>query len=53
MDTVKNVLGRWGRKVAEATKKAEDLAGDTWQHREPLTFFLTPLLIIVTVWFMI
>ncbi|OWM66216.1 GLABRA2 expression modulator-like [Punica granatum] len=32
METVKNVLGRWGRKVAEATRKAEDLAGNTWQH---------------------
>lgn len=34
MDTVRNVLGRWGKKVGEATKKAEDLAGNTWQHRE-------------------
>ncbi|KAL4369208.1 hypothetical protein GQ457_05G014850 [Hibiscus cannabinus] len=32
MDVVKGVLGRWGRKVAETTKKAEDLAGNTWQH---------------------
>ncbi|XP_039053463.1 putative GEM-like protein 3 [Hibiscus syriacus] len=32
MDVVKDVLGRWGRKVTEATKKAEDLAGNTWQH---------------------
>ncbi|KAE8709620.1 putative GEM-like protein 3 [Hibiscus syriacus] len=32
MGVVKDVLGRWGRKVAEATKKAEDLAGNTWQH---------------------
>ncbi|KAK8491793.1 hypothetical protein V6N13_076686 [Hibiscus sabdariffa] len=32
MDVVKDVLGRWGRKVAETTKKAEDLAGNTWQH---------------------
>lgn len=32
MDTVRNVLGRWGRRVGEATKKAEDLAGNTWQH---------------------
>jgi hypothetical protein len=30
--TVRNVLGRWGRKVGEATKKAETLAGNTWQH---------------------
>lgn len=32
MDAVKDVLGRWGRTVAEATRKAEDLAGNTWQH---------------------
>ncbi|XWS45000.1 hypothetical protein CRYUN_Cryun15aG0098200 [Craigia yunnanensis] len=32
MDTVRDVLGRWGRKVGEATRKAEDLAGNTWQH---------------------
>ncbi|AET03395.2 putative GRAM domain-containing protein [Medicago truncatula] len=30
--TVRNVLGRWSRKVGEATKKAETLAGNTWQH---------------------
>ncbi|KAK7317665.1 hypothetical protein RJT34_02090 [Clitoria ternatea] len=30
--TVRNVLGRWSRKVADATKKAENLAGNTWQH---------------------
>ncbi|KAI8536380.1 hypothetical protein RHMOL_Rhmol10G0252400 [Rhododendron molle] len=30
--TVRDVLGRWGKKVGEATKKAEDLAGNTWQH---------------------
>ncbi|KAG2720142.1 hypothetical protein I3843_02G015800 [Carya illinoinensis] len=32
MENVRNVLGRWGKKVGEATKKAEDLAGNTWQH---------------------
>ncbi|KAK8566194.1 hypothetical protein V6N13_021268 [Hibiscus sabdariffa] len=32
MDTVKDALGRWGRKVEEATRKAEDLAENTWQH---------------------
>lgn len=26
------MLGRWGKKAAEATKKAEDLAGNMWQH---------------------
>ncbi|OIV93850.1 hypothetical protein TanjilG_13865 [Lupinus angustifolius] len=30
--TVRNVVGRWGRKVAETTRKAESLAGNTWQH---------------------
>ncbi|XP_030455279.1 GEM-like protein 1 [Syzygium oleosum] len=32
MDSVKDALGRWGKKAAEATKKAEDLAGNMWQH---------------------
>ncbi|KAK9285939.1 hypothetical protein L1049_025141 [Liquidambar formosana] len=32
MGSVRDVLGRWGKKVGEATKKAEDLAGNTWQH---------------------
>ncbi|GAV67916.1 GRAM domain-containing protein [Cephalotus follicularis] len=32
MDTVKDLLGRWRRRVSEASKKAEDLAGNTWQH---------------------
>lgn len=32
MDSVKDVLGKWGKKVAESTKKAEDYAGNVWQH---------------------
>lgn len=43
VDTVRNVLGRWGRKVGEATRKAETLAGNTWQHCKfvfVLCFFL-------------
>lgn len=32
MASVKDVLGKWGKKAAEATKKAEDLAGNMWQH---------------------
>ncbi|KAJ8762507.1 hypothetical protein K2173_007946 [Erythroxylum novogranatense] len=32
MDAVRDVLGKWGKKAAEATKKAEDLAGNMWQH---------------------
>lgn len=34
MDSVKDVLGKLGKKAVEATKKAEDLAGNMWQHRE-------------------
>ncbi|KAK7250610.1 hypothetical protein RIF29_33149 [Crotalaria pallida] len=30
--SVRDALGRWGRKVGEATRKAESLAGNTWQH---------------------
>ncbi|XP_068642485.1 GEM-like protein 1 [Aristolochia californica] len=32
MESVRDVLGRWGKKVGEASKKAEDLAGNVWQH---------------------
>ncbi|KAL9820486.1 GLAB expression modulator [Arabidopsis thaliana] len=32
MESVKGVLGRWGRRVGEAAMKAESLAGNTWQH---------------------
>ncbi|KAE8056980.1 hypothetical protein FH972_013706 [Carpinus fangiana] len=32
MESVKDVLGKWGKKATEATKKAEDLAGNMWQH---------------------
>lgn len=42
LDSVKDVLGKWGKKAAEATKKAEDLAGNMWQHcmySFPLIFF--------------
>jgi hypothetical protein len=31
---VKEALSLWGRKVGEATRKAEDLSRNTWQHRE-------------------
>jgi hypothetical protein len=31
-DKVKDVLGKFGKKAAEATKKAEDFAGNMWQH---------------------
>ncbi|XP_072982429.1 GEM-like protein 1 [Typha latifolia] len=32
METVKGVLSKWGKKVGEATKRAEDLSRNTWQH---------------------
>ncbi|KAI4339754.1 hypothetical protein MLD38_024662 [Melastoma candidum] len=32
VDTLKDVLGKWGRKAAETTKKGQDLAGNMWQH---------------------
>ncbi|XP_010538166.1 PREDICTED: GEM-like protein 1 [Tarenaya hassleriana] len=32
LDSVKDVLGKWGKMAADATKKAEDLAGNVWQH---------------------
>ncbi|RZS12386.1 hypothetical protein BHM03_00043826, partial [Ensete ventricosum] len=32
LETVKNVLSSWGKKVRETAKKAEDLSRNTWQH---------------------
>ncbi|KAF5747333.1 GLABRA2 expression modulator [Tripterygium wilfordii] len=32
MVSVRDTLGRWGKRVGEATKKAEDLSRNTWQH---------------------
>ncbi|PRQ48557.1 putative GRAM domain-containing protein [Rosa chinensis] len=32
VESVRNVLGRWTKSVGEASRKAEDLAGNTWQH---------------------
>ncbi|XP_057773377.1 GEM-like protein 1 [Salvia miltiorrhiza] len=32
VEKVKDVLGKWGKKAAEASKKAEDLAGNMWQN---------------------
>ncbi|KAJ4830480.1 hypothetical protein Tsubulata_035733 [Turnera subulata] len=32
VDAMKDALGKWKKKAAEATKKAEDLAGNMWQH---------------------
>ncbi|KAM1292021.1 hypothetical protein ACFX13_019374 [Malus domestica] len=42
VDTVRNVFGRWRKSVGEATKKAEDLAGNTWQHCEFLLSIIIP-----------
>lgn len=32
LGSVKVVLGKWGKKAAEATKKSQDYAGNMWQH---------------------
>ncbi|WOL18515.1 GEM-like protein 1 [Canna indica] len=32
VDTMRDVLGKFGKKVSEAAKKTEDIAGDVWQH---------------------
>ncbi|CAN8313452.1 unnamed protein product [Cochlearia groenlandica] len=32
MDSVKDTIGKWRKIVADTTKKAEDLAGNVWQH---------------------
>lgn len=32
VNTVKTVLGRWGKKVGETSKKSQDIAGNVWQH---------------------
>ncbi|KAK9758288.1 hypothetical protein RND81_01G220800 [Saponaria officinalis] len=32
VDTMKDVLEKWGKKAAEVTTKAQDFAGNMWQH---------------------
>lgn len=32
MDSMRDVIRKWGEKAAEATKRAEDIAGNMWQH---------------------
>ncbi|XVF39605.1 hypothetical protein PTKIN_Ptkin01aG0047100 [Pterospermum kingtungense] len=32
MESVKEVLGKWGKKAAEDTKKAKEIAENMWQH---------------------
>ncbi|XWS14943.1 hypothetical protein CRYUN_Cryun35bG0051900 [Craigia yunnanensis] len=34
MESVKDVLGKWGKKAAEDTKKAKEITGNMWQHLE-------------------
>lgn len=36
MDSMRDVIRKWGEKAAEATKRAEDIAGNMWQHRKCL-----------------
>ncbi|URE47186.1 GEM-like protein [Musa troglodytarum] len=40
MGTVRDVLDKFGKKVNEAAKKTEDLAGNFWQHLGNVIFFL-------------
>ena len=42
MDSVREALGSFGKKVSEATKQAEDLAGNVWQHRKNLELDALP-----------
>lgn len=32
MDSVRDTLGKWGKKVGEATKMTGEIAGNVWQH---------------------
>ena len=48
MEAVKDVLGKWGKKAAEATKKAEDLAGNMWQHCMLFSTLFSPSFLILT-----
>jgi hypothetical protein len=32
MDSVKDVLGKMGKRVGEAARKTETLTGNFWQH---------------------
>lgn len=49
-EAVKNALSRWGRKVGEATRKAEDLSRNTWQHRQ--CFIVNSVQLIIFCFFM-
>lgn len=43
--TVKDALGKLGKKVGEAAKKTEDLAGNVWQHCEYYYLFFRVFLV--------
>ncbi|XVE55575.1 hypothetical protein DITRI_Ditri03aG0170200 [Diplodiscus trichospermus] len=32
MESVKDMLGKWGKKAADDSKKAKEIAGNMWQH---------------------
>ena len=34
MDSVKDVLGKMGKRFGEAARKTENITGNFWQHRE-------------------
>jgi hypothetical protein len=34
MDSVKDVLGKMGKRFGEAARKAENTTGNFWQHRK-------------------
>jgi hypothetical protein len=34
MDSVKDVLGKMGKRFGEAARKTETITGNFWQHRE-------------------
>lgn len=47
VETMKEVIGKWGKKAAEATSKAQDLAGNMWQHC--IVFFLSSFFVLFCV----
>jgi hypothetical protein len=36
MDSVKDVLGKMGKRFGEAARKTENITGNFWQHRKNL-----------------
>lgn len=39
MESVKDVIGKWGKKAAEDTKKAKEIAENMWQHCNYFSLF--------------